>query len=61
MRITPNPADTTFLRELRDKFAAAALEGLLAGRAIDYALRDKFAQEAYHYADQMMEARKRSP
>ena len=39
MRITPNPADTTFLRELRDKFA----------------------QEAYHYADQMMEARKRSP
>ena len=42
--------------ELRDRFAAAALTGLLADHTIDIA-GTEFADLSYKYADAMMKAR----
>ena len=54
---------------LRDYFAAAALQGLLAaplegasfGSMTSEQVRQLFAKGAYEYADAMLEARKRKP
>jgi hypothetical protein len=46
---------------LRDYFAAAALSGLLSNKE-GYERSYEFAsEEAYHYADEMLIARKRYP
>jgi hypothetical protein len=52
------PADTPApeVKNLRDEFAMAALQGLLAGK---YDLDRGLSQYAYEYADAMMEARKK--
>jgi hypothetical protein len=42
--------------ELRDRFAMAALTGLIANHTIDEK-RSTYADWSYHFADAMMEAR----
>lgn len=42
--------------ELRDRFAMAALTGLLADHTMDFAVTE-FADLAYEYADAMLKAR----
>lgn len=56
MNAFPNPHRTDMLgMELRDYFAAKAMQGLLASDV--YAPMDSFAIRAYAMADAMMEAR----
>ena len=42
--------------QLRDKFAASALAGMLANSSND-AYKHEYAQWAYQYADEMLKAR----
>jgi len=47
-------------KELRDKFAMAALHGLLASQGVEcghYKSADKATADAYHHADAMLAAR----
>lgn len=50
-------ADTEIGMTLRDYFAAKALQGILAGGAINTGIKSK-SEMAYAYADAMLEARK---
>lgn len=50
-------ADTEMGMSLRDYFAAKALQGILAGGAINTGIKSK-SETAYAYADAMLEARK---
>jgi hypothetical protein len=52
----PADAPAPEVKSLRDEFAMAALQGMLASEA---AFDRNMAEYAYEYADEMMEARKK--
>jgi len=59
----PPPMPITFSAQpsLRDYFAAAALQGLLANGAMKVVNVDEISEDAYLYADAMLEERIKTP
>ena len=55
-RIEAEQAEKQARAELRDRFAMAALTGLLADHTMDFAVTE-FADLSYEYADAMLKAR----
>lgn len=58
----PEPAAEVMYATLRDRFAMAALQGMLASNGADWDIGpDKLftAQECYQYADAMIKARRK--
>lgn len=58
MKAFPSPSHSTTGMDLRDYFAAAAIQGLLASDVS--APVDSFAQKAYEMADAMMKERQQN-
>lgn len=58
----PDPETDTMHATLRDRFAMAALQGMLASNGADWDIgpdKSHTARECYQYADAMLKARKK--